>query len=177
MSKWIIDPDHAVAAFVVRHMMVTNVRGQFNKLKGVIHFDPADIVNSSVEAIIDAAGIYTGIQKRDDHLRSADFFDVINFPEITFRCNKAKITGSKSFSVTGDLTIHGIKKTVTLDVEYTDPQKSPYGGETTVGFAATTKINREDFGLMWNEPLESGGILVGKEVRIFIDVEADLAAD
>jgi len=177
MAKWTIDPDHAVAAFVVRHMMVTNVRGQFNKLKGVIYFDSADIENSSVEVAIDAAGIYTGIQKRDDHLRSADFFDVINYPEITFKSNEVKITGSRRFSVMGDLTIRGITKTLTLDVEYTDPEKSPYGGETTIGFAATTRIDREDFGLMWNEPLESGGVLVSKDIQIFIDVEADLATD
>jgi polyisoprenoid-binding protein YceI len=175
MSKWIIDPDHAVAAFVVRHMMVANVRGQFNKLSGVVHFDASDIVNSSIEVAIGAAGIYTGIQKRDDHLRSADFFDVINYPEITFGSDKAKITGSKCFSTTGNLTIHGITKTVTLDVEYSEPEKSPYGGETTIGFAAMTKINREDFGLIWNEPLESGGVLLGRDVQIFIDIEADLA--
>jgi polyisoprenoid-binding protein YceI len=175
MAKWVIDPEHSVAAFVIRHMMVANVRGQFNKLSGVIHFDPSNIAGSSVEAAIDVAGIYTGIQKRDDHLRSADFFDVINYPQITFRSDKARITGSRRFSVTGDLTIRGMTKTVTLDVEYTDPEKSPFGGETTMGFAVTTKINREDFGLKWNEPLESGGLLVGKDVQIFIDVEVDLA--
>lgn len=175
MAKWVIDPDHSVAAFVVRHMMITNVRGQFNKLNGVIYFDPSNIAGSSVEAAIDVAGIYTGIQKRDDHLRSADFFDVASYPQITFRSDKARITGSRRFSTTGDLTIRGMTKTVTLDVEYTDPEKSPFGGETTMGFAVTTKINREDFGLKWNEPLESGGVLVGKDVQIFIDVEVDLA--
>ena len=174
MAKWLIDPDHSVAAFVIRHMMVANVRGQFNKLSGVVFFDPSDIVNSSVEATIDVAGIYTGIQKRDDHLRSADFFDAANYPQITFRSDKAKITGSKRFSVAGDLTMHGITKTATLDVEYSEPGKSPYG-ETSIGFAATIRINREDFGLMWNEALESGGIMVGKEVQILIDIEADLA--
>jgi polyisoprenoid-binding protein YceI len=174
MSKWIFDPDHSVAAFVIRHMMVTNVRGQFNKLRGIVYFDPSDVVNSSVDAAIDVAGIYTGIQKRDDHLRSADFFDATSYPQITFKSDKAKITGSKRFSVTGDLTIHGVTKTVTLDVEYSEPEGSPYG-ETSIGFAATTRINREDFGLTWNEALESGGIMVGKEVEIFIDIEADLA--
>jgi polyisoprenoid-binding protein YceI len=176
MAKWIIDPDHAVAAFVVRHMMVVNVRGQFNKLKGVIYFNSSDIVNSSVEVTIDAAGIYTGVQKRDDHLRSADFFDIANFPQITFKGDKAKVAGSNRFSVTGGLTIRGITKTITLAVEYSGPEKAPYGGETTIGFTTTPiKINREDFGLTWNEPLESGGVLVGKEVQVLIDVEADLA--
>jgi len=157
-------------------LMVANVRGQFNKLSGIVFFDPSDIVNSSVEATIDVAGIYTGIQKRDDHLRSADFFDAANYPQITFRSDKAKITGSNRFSMTGDLTIHGITKTVTLDVEYSEPEKSPYG-ETSIGFAATTRINREDFGLMWNQALESGGIMIGRDVQIFIDIEADLATD
>lgn len=176
MAKWVIDPDHSVAAFVIRHLMVANVRGQFNKLSGIVFFDPSDIVNSSVEATIDVAGIYTGIQKRDDHLRSADFFDAANYPQITFRSDKAKINGSNRFSMTGDLTIHGITKTVTLDVEYSEPEKSPYG-ETSIGFAATTRINREDFGLMWNQALESGGIMVGRDVQIFIDIETDLATD
>jgi polyisoprenoid-binding protein YceI len=175
MGKWIIDPDHSVAAFVIRHMMVASVRGQFNRLSGAIQFDPSDIVNSSVDAVIDVRGIYTGIQKRDDHLRSADFFDVVNHPEISFRSDKAKITGSKCFNVTGDLMIHGVTQAVTLEVEYSEPEKSPYGGEITMGFAAATKINREDFGLTWNETLESGGILVGKEVQIYIDIEADLS--
>jgi len=177
MAKWLIDPDHSVAAFAIRHMMVANVRGQFNKLSGVVYFDPSDIENSSANAAIDVTGIYTGIQKRDDHLRSADFFDVATYPQITFKSNKTKNTGSKRFSLTGDLTIHGATKTVTLEVECSGPEKSPYGGETTIGFSATTKINREDFGLTWNEPLESGGILVGKEVQIFIDIEADLTAE
>jgi len=176
MAKWVIDPDHSVAAFVIRHLMVANVRGQFNKLSGIVFFDPSDIVNSSVEATIDVAGIYTGIQKRDDHLRSADFFDAANYPQITFRSDKAKITGSNRFSIAGDLTIHGITKTVTLDVEYSEPEKSPYG-ERSIGFAATTRINREDFGLMWNQALESGGIMVGRDVQIFIDIETDLATD
>jgi polyisoprenoid-binding protein YceI len=177
MAKWIIDPDHSVAAFVIRHMMVANVRGQFNKLRGVVQFDPPDVASSSVEVAIDAAGIYTGIQKRDDHLRSADFFDAVKYPQIIFKSGKVEITGARRLRITGDLTMHGITKTVTLNVDYSEPEKSPYGGETTVGFAATTKINREDFGLMWNEPLESGGFLVGRDVQIFIDGEADLAAD
>jgi polyisoprenoid-binding protein YceI len=174
MAKWIIDPDHSVAAFVIRHMMVANVRGQFNKLSGVVHFEPSGIASSSVEAAIDVAGIYTGIQKRDDHLRSADFFDAANHPGIIFKSDKAETAGAKHFRVAGNLTIHGITKTVTLDVEYSEPEKSPYG-ETSIGFAATTRINREDFGLTWNEALESGGIMVGKEVEVFIDIEADLA--
>jgi len=174
VAKWIIDPDHSVAAFVIRHMMVADVRGQFNKLSGVVHFDPSNITGSSVEVTIDAAGIYTGIQKRDNHLRSADFFDVANHPRIIFKSGKVETAGAKHFTIVGNLTIRGITKTITLDVEYSEPEKSPYDGETTIGFAATTKTNREDFGLMWNVPLESGGVLVGKAVQIFIDMEADL---
>ena len=176
MAKWIIDPDHSVAAFVVRHMMVTNVRGQFNKVTGEIHFDASDIENSSVKAAIDVSGIYTGIQKRDDHLRSADFFDAASYPHIIFRSEKVKVTRTKHFSVIGNLTIRGTTKSVTLDVEYTEPEKSPYG-ETSIGFAATAKINREDFGVMWNETLESGGFMAGKEVQILLDIEADLAGN
>jgi polyisoprenoid-binding protein YceI len=173
MAKWIIDPDHSVASFVVRHMMVANVRGQFNRISGTIHFDPADMANSSVEVAIDAAGIYTGIQKRDDHLRSPDFLDAASYPQITFKSTNVETTRGKGFRVTGDLSIRGISHPVTLDAEYNGPEKSPYG-ETSMGFAATTRINRGDYGMIWNVLLESGGVMVGKEVQITLDAEADI---
>jgi len=176
MAIWIIDPDHSVAAFVIRHMMVTNVRGQFNKISGEIYFDPSGITRSSVEAVIDASGIYTGIKKRDDHLRSPEFFDVEKYPLITFKSNKVEATGGNRFRINGDLTIHGITKSASLDAEYYGPEKSPYG-ETSIGFNAKTGINLEDFGLTWNVDLESGGIMVGREAQILLDVEADLKAD
>jgi polyisoprenoid-binding protein YceI len=174
MAKWIIDPDHSVASFVVRHMMVANVRGQFNRISGTIHFDPADMENSFVEVIIDAAGIYTGIQKRDDHLRSPDFLDVESYPQITFKSTHIETTRENRFRVTGDLSIRGISRPVTLDAEYNGTEKSPYG-ETSMGFTATTPINRGDYNMTWNVLLKSGGVMVGKEVLITLDVEADLA--
>jgi polyisoprenoid-binding protein YceI len=173
MAKWIIDPDHSVASFVVRHMMVANVRGQFNRISGTIHFDPADLANSSVEVSIDASGIYSGIQKRDDHLRSPDYLDAESYPQITFKSTNVETTQEKGFRVTGDLSIRGISRSVTLDAEYNGPEKSPYG-ETSMGFTATTRIDRGDYGMTWNVLLESGGVMVGKEVLIVLDAEADL---
>lgn len=173
MAKWSIDSDHSVAAFVIRHMMVTNVRGQFNKISGEICFDLSDIPRSTVEVTIDASCIYTGIQKRDDHLRSQDFFDVSRYPFIGFRSNKVEAAGDKRLTITGDLTIHGITRPVTLDAEYCGLERSP-DGDTSIGFTARTGINREDYGLMWNVGLESGGVMVGRDVQILLDIEADL---
>jgi polyisoprenoid-binding protein YceI len=173
MVKWIIDSDHSVAGFCVRHFMIANVRGQFNNIKGMIQFDPADIAHSSVQAVIDVSGIYTGIKKRDDHLLSPDFFDVAKCPEIIFISVKVESAGGNRFRVTGDLTMRGITRPVVLEAEYFGPIKSPYG-ETSIGFSAATRINREDYGINWNEAMESGGFIVGKDVEITVDVEADL---
>jgi polyisoprenoid-binding protein YceI len=173
MAQWIIDPDHSVAAFVVRHMMVANVRGQFNKIKGTIDFDQDNIAKSSVEVVVDASGIYTGIQKRDDHLRSPDFLDVEKHPHIHFKSTNVEDTGKKQCRITGNLTIHGITKQIILLAEFTGQEKSP-DGETSIGFTASVSINREDYNIMWNVLLENGGVMVGKEIHITIDVEADL---
>jgi len=177
MSAWNIDPAHSVAAFSVRHMMVTNVRGQFNNVTGTIKFDPSDIGNSSVEAKIEMSSLTTGNEKRDEHLRSADFFDAAQYPEITFKSTKVEPAGSNHGRITGELTIRGTTHTVSMEAEYLGPVKSPedLGGETTMGFSASLTIDREDFGVNWNVPLEGGGLVVGKEVRITLDVEADLA--
>ncbi len=177
MANWNIDPDHSVAGFIVRHMMCANVRGQFNRLSGAISFDPADIPHASVAVSIEAASIYTGIAKRDEHLRSPDFFDVTTHPAITFRSNNAEARGETRFTVNGDLTIRGVTRPVVLEVEYAGPVKSPFGDETTIGFAATTRINRQEFGVSWNEAMEEGGLVAGNEVQITLDIEADLAAD
>ncbi|TAL23174.1 MAG: polyisoprenoid-binding protein [Nitrospirae bacterium] len=174
MARYTIDPDHSVAAFSVRHLAIANIRGQFNKLSGVINFDRDNIFRSSVEAEIDAAGITTGVKKRDAHLLSPDFFDVEKYPKITFKSTKIEVTGDNQGKVTGDLTIHGITRSVTMDVKYSGPVKSPLGGEISLGFTATTSINREDFGMTWNVPLDNGGIMVDKDVQITIDIEADL---
>jgi polyisoprenoid-binding protein YceI len=176
MAKWKIDPDHSVAAFIVRHMMIADVRGQFNKISGTIYFDPAEAAKSSVEAVIAVGGIYTGITKRDDHLRSPEFLDVEKYPQIIFRSSKVESLNGNRLKVTGDLSIHGTTRTVVLDAEFSGIEKSPYG-ETTIGFSAATLINREDYGLLWNVALESGGVMVGKEVKIILDIEADLAVE
>ena len=176
MAKWVIDPDHSVAAFVIRHMMVANVRGQFNKLSGVIFLDPDDMAKSSVEAAIDVSGIYTGIKKRDDHLRSPDFFDAEKCPPITFKSDFVNSAGTKQLNVSGELTIHGISRPASFNVEYCGPMKSPFG-EISMGFAASTAVNREDFGLLWNMALDAGGFMIGKEVQIYLDIEADLSAE
>ena len=174
MPIWNIDPDHSVAAFSIKHMMIADVHGQFNGVSGVIHFDPADISATSFEMKIDAAGIYTGIQKRDDHLKSADFFEVETYPHITFKSSHAERLNFNSCRITGDLTFHGITQPFTADVEFFGSIKSPFG-ETSMGFTARTVVNREDFGLTWNEPMENSGFMVGRDVRIFVELEADLA--
>ncbi len=175
MKKWVIDPDHSVAGFVIRHMMVTNVRGQFNRIKGTINFDPAEVAHSSLEAAIDVAGITTGIEKRDEHLRSNDFFDVAKYPDMIFKSIRAESTGGNRFRVFGNLTIRGVARPVILEAEFSGPVKGTEG-ELSIGFSGTTRINREDFGITWNVGLEGGGVVVGKEVQVYIDVEADLAA-
>ncbi|MEW6569868.1 MAG: YceI family protein [Nitrospirota bacterium] len=175
MGKWIIDPDHSVAAFSVRHMMVANVRGQFNQITGFVQMDKDNKKIDFIEAHIKAEGIFTGIKKRDEHLRSPDFFDVDKYPEITFTSAEIEGDTKGSFRVRGHLTIHGITRFVSCsDVKFAGPVKSPFGGELTIGLSAVLEINREDFGITWNEPLEGGGVLVSKEVRLFIDAEADL---
>lgn len=175
MSQWIIDPDHSVACFAVRHMNIATVRGMFHKLTGKIEFDPPDVSRASVTAEIDVASISTGVKKRDDHLRSGEILDAGRYPKITFVCKAVKSTGGNRAKITGDLTIHGVTKTVAFDAEFSGPIKSPIGGETTLGFSAATTINREDFGVTWgNDPLEGGGFLAGKETEITLDIEADL---
>lgn len=176
MAKWNIDLDHSVTAFSIRHMMIANVRGQFNKISGTIHFDPPDVTKSSVEVTIAVNSIWTGIKKRDEHLQSPDFFDEAQYSVITFKSTKIESLGGNRCRVNGNLTIHGITHPVTLDVEYFGPVKSPFDG-TSIGFTATTRINREDYGITWNVPLEGGGLMVGKDVEITLDVEADLITE
>lgn len=174
MPKWIIDPDHSVAAFVVRHMMVSNVHGQFNKISGTIHFDPSEVAQSTLEAEIDVSGIFTGIAKRDEHLLSPDFFDVSKYPKILFKSTRIDPAGGNHFRTSGNLTIHGITHPVTFDTEYLGPVKGTEEGETVIGFTAITAINRQDYGVMWNvNLLEKGGVVVDNKVTITLSVEAD----
>jgi polyisoprenoid-binding protein YceI len=169
-SRWQIDPSHTLAEFSVRHMMFTNVRGRFNAVKGTIVDVADDPTLSSVEVEIDSSTIVTGDEKRDTHLRSADFFDVEKFPAITFK--STRIEGSReNFSMTGDLTIHGLTRPVTLDVTYNGEGTSPWG-KTVAGFTAEGKLNRKDYDLNWNVALESGGWLVSDQIKLTLEVEA-----
>jgi len=175
MAKWHFDPDHTVAAFGVQHLGIAKVRGQFNKVSGTLTYDPNNPAATGLEVTIDVSSLYTGIRKRDIHLVSPDFFDAVNNPEITFRSTGCAMTG-RSGQLTGDLTIRGTTHSATLAIELTEPIKLPedFGGETTLGLSARTIINREDFGLAWNVSLGDGSVMVGREVEITLDGEADL---
>jgi polyisoprenoid-binding protein YceI len=171
VSTWNIDPVHSVAEFKVKHMMISHVKGQFTVVKGVLALDEADLTNSRIEASVDAASIHTRDEQRDAHLKSADFFDVEKFPTLSFKSTKVTRVADGDLAVAGDLTIHGVTRNVVFTVEGpTAPGKDPWGN-TRIGLSATTKINRKDFGLTWNSPLETGGILVGDEVTITLDVQ------
>jgi polyisoprenoid-binding protein YceI len=170
-ARWEIDLAHSNASFTVRHMMVSNVRGEFTKLAGGVDVVGDDPTTAKVAVTIDAASVNTREPRRDGHLRSADFFDVEKFPAITFISKKIERTGEGRLKLVGDLTMHGVTKEVTLDVEDLTPAVKDPGGNLRVGAHATTRINRKDFGLLWEKVLEAGGVLVGEEVAITIDVE------
>jgi polyisoprenoid-binding protein YceI len=169
-TVWEIDPSHSSANFSIRHMMIAKVHGGFTKLSGSLRLDRKDIAKSSIEAVIDAASIDTRESKRDEHLRSADFFDVAKFPSITFKSNNVQQDG-EGLQVLGDLTIHGVTKEVALTVEGMDSEMKDPWGNVKLGASATTKIKRKDFGLTWNAALEAGGVLVGDDVSITLDIQ------
>jgi polyisoprenoid-binding protein YceI len=170
-TAWNIDPAHSVAEFKVKHMMISNVKGKFTNVKGQLSLDEDDITQSHVDASLDAASITTNEAQRDAHLKSADFFDVERFPTLFFKSTRVTRSGDGELAVEGDLTIHGVKRNVVFTVEEpTAPARDPWGN-TRVGLSATTKINRKDFGLTWNAVLETGGILVGDDVTITLDVQ------
>ena len=171
VSTWNIDPVHSVAEFKVKHMMISNVKGHFAPVKGVLVLDEADLTNSRVEASVEAASINTREEQRDAHLKSADFLDVEKFPTLSFKSTKITRIADEDLSVAGELTIHGVTRNEVFIVEGpTKPGKDPWGN-TPIGLSATTKINRKDFSLTWNSTLETGGILVGDEVTITLDVQ------
>lgn len=171
VTTWNIDPVHSVAEFKVKHMMISNVKGQFTAVNGTMTLDENDLANSRVEASIQAASINTRDEQRDAHLKSADFLDAEKFPILSFKSARVTPTADGELAVAGDLTIHGVTREVVFAVEGpTPPTKDPWGN-TRVGLSATTKISRKDFGLTWNAALETGGILVGDEVTIALDVE------
>lgn len=176
MAQWTFDAAHSSVGFTVRHMMVTNVRGSLGAVSGSLNFDPENLAASSVEASIDVAGINTGVEDRDNHLHSADFFEVETYPNITFKSTNVELSGDDSAKITGDLTIRDVTKSVILDVEFIGQTTSPYG-DTRAGFEATTKIDREAFGLTWNQALEAGGVLVGKDIKISLDIQAVLVTE
>jgi polyisoprenoid-binding protein YceI len=170
-TTWNLDPIHSNAQFKVRHMMISNVKGEFHGLKGSLRLDSTDITKSSVEATIDVSTINTREEQRDTHLKSADFFDVALFPTMTFKSTEIQKRGVDTLAASGDLTLHGVTRSVVLDVEGPSaPIRDPYGN-TRVGLSAVTRINRKDFGLTWNGALEGGGIMVGDEIAITIDLE------
>ncbi len=170
MTQWQIDPTHSRVEFAVKHMMVSTVRGNFDDFSATLEFDPANPAASAVSATVQLASINTGTADRDNHLRSADFFDVENFPAMTFTSTGVKLDGERVAQVTGDLTIRGVTKSVTLEVEFLGEGVTPFGNKMAA-FEATGKINREEFGLTWNVALEAGGVLVAKDVKISLEVQ------
>jgi len=170
-TTWNIDPVHSVAEFKVKHMMISNVKGQFPKVSGMLTLHESDLGKYHVEAAIDAASIETRDAQRDAHLKSADFLDVEKFPTLSFRSTGVTRAGDGELAVEGDLTIHGVTRKVRFAVEGPTPSAKDPWGNMRVAVSATTKISRKDFGLIWNAALETGGILVGDEVTITLDVQ------
>ena len=170
-ETWQIDPNHSAAQFAVRHLGLSTVRGAFTKVSGAVNFDDKDVTKSSVEVSIDADSIDTRVANRDKDLRSERFFDVAKYPTITFKSKKVEQVSPGKLKVTGDLTIHGVTKEAVLDVDGpSNPVKDPWGNQRTAA-SATTKVNRQDFGVKWNATMDNGGVVVGDDVAITIDVE------
>ncbi len=170
-QTWQIDSAHSGIHFAVRHLVIAKVRGQFSRWSGALTVPNGDFSQATVDVTIDATSIETGVADRDTHLKSADFFDVEKFPELTFRSRRIEPRGSDRFSLIGDLTIRGISREVTLDVESAGQTKDPWGN-IRAGFAAKTAVDRKEFGLTWNQVLEAGGVMVGDKVEIEIEIEA-----
>jgi polyisoprenoid-binding protein YceI len=168
--SWLIDSAHTEANFTVRHMMISNVRGQFQKVNGTVEFDEANPANTRVDVQIEVASINTREEKRDAHLKSPDFFDAEQYPYLTFKSKRVEVKDATHARLIGDLTIRDVTKEASLDVEFNGSAKSPWG-TTSAGFSAKTSIKRKDWGLNWNVALETGGWLVGDEVHISIELE------
>lgn len=163
--KWTIDPAHSELSFKVKHLMITNVKGEFKSFEGEVLSNGNDFIGDSIKMTLQADSIFTNAADRDAHLKSADFFDVENFKEITFTGSGLKKVDDENFTLKGVLTMKGVAREITLDVEFGGVNKDPWGNEKA-GFAISTKINRKDWGLNWNSALETGGVLVGEEVKI-----------
>ncbi|HEY0068815.1 MAG TPA: YceI family protein [Chloroflexia bacterium] len=169
-TLWFADPAHTDVSFSAKHMMIATVKGRFTSVEASLELDEADFTNSTVEAKIDAASLYTGVDYRDNHLRSADFILAEQYPNITFQSTRIERTGEDQYNVYGDLTIRGIAKPVVLDATF-EGRGIAHDGKEHIGFSARATVNRKDWGLNWNVALETGGVLVGEQVKIAIDLE------
>ncbi|RKQ37303.1 YceI family protein [Oceanobacillus halophilus] len=170
-ATWTIDAVHSEIGFTVKHMMISKAKGTFEKYDAVIEANPEDLSDSKVEVAIDAASINTRNDGRDEHLRSADFFDVENHPKITFKASDIKKTSDSTYDLTGNLTIRDTTKPVTVNVTFEGISKDPMSGNTVAGFSGEAKINRKDYGLTWNAAVETGGVLIADEVKINFELE------
>lgn len=170
-TTWAIDTSHSSVGFTVRHLVISKVHGQFTRWTGDLHLDPANLPASSVNVTIEAASIDTREPQRDGHLKSADFFNVEQYPHLTFKSTDVAVGANNTFTVTGELTIAGTTKPVTLEVESLGGAKDPWGNQR-VGYSARTTIDRREFGLTYNQALEAGGVLVGEKVEITIEIQA-----
>ncbi len=170
-ETWQIDPAHSAAQFTVRHMMISNVKGEFGKVAGSVQYDPADASKTAIEATIDATSLNTRVEQRDNHLKSADFFDVAKYPALIFKSKRAESGGPGKLRLVGDLTMHGTTREVTLDVVGPTQAIKDQQGNLHMGASASGTINRKDWGLTWNRAMDGGGVVVGDEVAIAIDVE------
>ena len=170
LTAWTVDAAHSEVGFAVKHLMISTVRGRFGAVSGTVAFAEGDYAGATADVTIDAASIDTREEKRDAHLRSADFFDVEKFPTLTFKSRRVQAITGDSFQLVGDLTIRDITREVVLDVEVEGFQKDPWGSQKA-GFSASTRVNRKDFGLTWNAALETGGVLVSDDIKISLDVQ------
>ncbi|MEO5951382.1 MAG: YceI family protein [Chloroflexia bacterium] len=170
-KTWTIDPSHTSVSFSAKHMMVSTVRGHLGPISGAIEIDDTDFTKSEIEVVIDIANLQTRDEKRDAHLKSGDFFDVENFPSALFKSTRIESLGGEKYSVVGNLSVRGTTKEITLDTQFEGFTTNPWGMKL-VAFTATAKINRKDWGLNWNVALEAGGVLVGDQIKLDIDVEA-----
>jgi polyisoprenoid-binding protein YceI len=174
-GTWTIDPTHTMVEFEARHLMVAKVKGRFGEFDGTLHI-AEDPTQSSADVTIKAASVDTRTQQRDDHLRSPDFFEVDTYPELTFTSTSVEHDDGDDWKINGDLTIRGITKPVTLKTEYNGQTSDPWGGQRAF-FSAETKIDREDWGLTWNTALEAGGWMVGKDIKLSLEIESVLQPD
>lgn len=170
-TKWAIDPTHSSVEFSIRHMMFTNVKGSFQTYEASIEADPSDLTTADITFSVDLASVDTKNEDRDNHLRSADFFDVENKPKMTFTSTKVEKKDEREYAVTGDLSLNGVTKSETFDVTFEGQGKDPWGNEKA-GFSAEGTLNRSDYGLTWNAALETGGVLVGDKVKISLEIQA-----